>query len=148
VEFVAWWCVAVGVWIASLSAWSTHDFVVAAGCALPCAAAALAARRAVDAAWHPPLATLRWLALLPVGVVRDTAFVLSLPLRRRVPTELRAVDVGAPGDSPAAAGRRAVAVTVLNATPGTVVYGSDPERGTVLVHAVRGPSRTERTAAR
>jgi hypothetical protein len=155
VEASAWWCGAVGVWIASLSAWSMHDFVVAAGCAVPCAAAAVAARRAMRDSWRPPAESLRWLAVVPWSVLADSVRVLTLPFRsigagRSSTTgQLRTVNVGARGESAQAAGRHAVAIAVLSSTPGTYVVSVDAKAGTALIHAIGDrPSAVERACAR
>ena len=148
-ELVAWWVVAVGVWMASLSAYSAHDLVVACACAVPCAAAALGARRAVQGAWRPPAEVLRWLAALPLSMVTDAVRVLGWPLRRRSHGgKLRTIDVDAPGDDASAAGRRAAASFLLSSTPGSYVVASDEDRGTLTVHVLGRPSRLERRVAR
>jgi multisubunit Na+/H+ antiporter MnhE subunit len=126
VEGSIWWCVAVGVWIASLSAWSTQDFVVAAGCALPCAAAAVAARRAVRGAWRPRLRALRWVAVLPWSMATGAVAVLTLPFRSGRGVGFREVVLD---------DDHALAIAVLSSTPGTYVTSFDPESGTALVHA-------------
>lgn len=150
IELLAWWCVAVGIWIASLSAYSGHDLEVAAGCAVPCAAAAVVARRVIAGAWRPPADLLRWAALLPVANAVDAVRVLGWPLRRGAGGgEFRTVDVHAPGEDAAAAGRRAAAAFVLSSTPGSYVVLADENRGTLLIHALGGaPSALEREVGR
>lgn len=144
-ELAAWWVVAVGVWMASLSAYSGQDLVVAMGCAVPCAAAAVAARRAIEGAWRPPRDAIGWVALWPWEIVVGAAKVLTLPLRRSVTGELRRLDLAAGRETKArAAGRRAFATLALSATPTTFIVTTDDEKGTALAHAISAPSRLER----
>src|SRR5947209_16910486 len=114
VELLAWWVVAVGVWMASLSAWSGQELVVAAGCAVPCAVAAAGGRRAIGGAWRMPGQSLRWFLVLPVAIIVDAVRVLSWPARSRSGGIFRTVDVGARGGTPTATGRRAAASLALS----------------------------------
>src|SRR3954452_3244747 len=109
VELLGWWVVAVGVWMASLSAWSGQELLVAAGCAVPCAVAAVGARRAIDGAWRAAAAVVGWVLILPAAIVVDAARVLSWPVRSRSEGPFRTIDIGAPGGTSAATGRRAAA---------------------------------------
>jgi multisubunit Na+/H+ antiporter MnhE subunit len=145
-EVAVWWVVTVGVWMASLSAWSPHELEVAVPCALLCALAAAGARRAVRGRWHVPGEMLTWLALLPVAIVTDAVKVLSLPLRggRGAGTSFRTVTVSGRGDSAEQSGRRAVATIALSSTPGSYVVATDPDHGTALLHVVGPPGALER----
>lgn len=148
-ELGCWWVVTVAVWMATLSAWSVHDFVVAAGVAVPCAAAGVAARRAVDGAWRPPRELGRWLLSLPLAIVTDSVKILGLPWRRGSDTgNLRTVRLAPPGDGAAVAGHRALAVAVLSTSPSTYVVDVDDDAGTALLHAVGPPGRVERAVVR
>jgi multisubunit Na+/H+ antiporter MnhE subunit len=149
-ELAAWWAATLGVWMLSLSAYSRQDLVVAAFCALGCAAMAVLARRAVRGAWLPPPAALRWLVVLPWSIAVDTVRVLTLPwrpARRSTEGEFRTVSLGAQGETAAAAGRRAVASVVLSSTPGAYVVETDHRSGTALVHSLTPPSLVERRVA-
>ena len=149
VELVAWWAVAVGIWMASLSAYSGHDLLVACACAFPCATAAVVGRRVVRGAWRPPGELLRWLPALLVSMVTDAARVLAWPLRRSAGGgTLRTVDVAGVGDDAAGAGRRAFVTFLLCSTPGTYVLAADEERGTLTVHTLGEASLLERRVAR
>jgi multisubunit Na+/H+ antiporter MnhE subunit len=142
-EFCSWWAICFGVWIASLSAYNTHEFVVAAIAAIPSAAAGVAARRAVRGAWRPPVSALGWLALLPWVVAVDLgrlALLVVVPSRRRR-ARFQRVQIGPKGTSTEAAGERAVATLLLSLTPGSYIADIDPADGTALVHTLGGPSR-------
>ncbi|HET6908165.1 MAG TPA: Na+/H+ antiporter subunit E [Mycobacteriales bacterium] len=149
VEFVLWWAVVTGVWMASLSAWSWHDLVVAAGCGIPAALCAVGGRRAVRGAWRMPKDALRWLLHLPAAVVVDALRVFSLPFRRRpeAMTQFVSVDLGVTGQSARAAGHFAAATLVLSLTPGSYFVATDPKKGTALLHAVGPPSSLQRAVS-
>jgi hypothetical protein len=94
---------------------------------------------------------LRWLAALPRSVAVDTVHVLALPWHpagRSDAGEFRRVPLGAPGETPGAEGRRAVAAVLLSSTPGTYVVDTDPDTGTALVHAIGPPAPIERQVSR
>lgn len=150
-ELLIWWCVSVGVWMVSLSAYSGQDLVVAVACGLACAVMALLTRRAVRADARPPVAMLRWLAVLPGSIVLDAGRVLLLPWRPRARSTagtFRRLPLHAAGDSPGAVGRRATAAVLLSSTPGAFVVDVDPGSGTALVHAVGPESPVEREVTR
>jgi len=148
VELLGWYVVAIGVWMASLSAWSGQELIVAAGCAVPCAVAAVAARRAIDGAWTLPTETLRWLLILPAAIVVDAARVLTWPVRSGGGGDFRTIDIGAGGGAPAATGRRAAASLALSSTPGAYVVAADEKAGTVTLHGLGGSSKIERAVSR
>jgi multisubunit Na+/H+ antiporter MnhE subunit len=150
-EVLVWWCVSVGVWMVSLSAYSTQDLVAAVAGGLACAVMAVLTRRAVRADARPPAAMLRWLAVLPWSIVLDAVRVLLLPWRPRARTAagtFRRLPLQAPGNSPGAVGRRATASLLLSSTPGAYVVDVDPGSGTALVHAVGPASPIERQVTR
>jgi multisubunit Na+/H+ antiporter MnhE subunit len=151
VEVLVWWCVSVGVWLVSLSAYSGQDLAVAVACGLATAVMAVLTRRAVRADARPPAAVLRWLAVLPASILLDAVRVLALPWRPRARSAagtFRRLPLGAPGDSPAAVGRRATAAVLLSSTPGAFVVDVDPGSGAALVHAVGPASPIERQVTR
>jgi len=147
-ELLGWYVVAVGVWMASLSAWSGQELLVAAGCAVPCALAAVGARLAIGGAWRLPAESMRWLLLLPVAIVVDAVRVLSWPLRSSSGGSFRTVDIGTRGGTPLAAGRRAAASFALSSTPGSYVLAADEKAGTVTVHGLGGSSMIERAVSK
>jgi multisubunit Na+/H+ antiporter MnhE subunit len=146
VEFIAWWAIATGVWMASLSAWSWHDLVVAIGCGIPAALCAVGGRRAVRGQWRMPSAAMRWLIHLPATIVVDAVRVLALPLMRDPAAKTRfvTIDLGVTGGSARATGHRAAATLALSVTPGSYFVSTDPKAGTALVHAVGSPSTLQR----
>ena len=151
VELLSWWCVTVGVWMVSLSAYSSHDLVVAVACGLPCAVVAALARRAVRLDARPPAAMVRWSGVLPWSIAVDTARVLVLPWRPEVRAEagrFRRVRLGPPGVTAVAVGHRAAAAVLMSSTPGAYVIDVDPDTGTALVHSVGSPSVIERRVTR
>jgi multisubunit Na+/H+ antiporter MnhE subunit len=148
VECVAWWALTLGVWLASLSAWSWHDFVVAAGCAVPCAAAAVVARRLMGGSWPLPRQLWRWVALLPAAVVVDAARVLVLPLRRSPSAEFRTIRLPAASTAKQAAGAEAFATLLLSSTPGSYVVSTDRDERSALLHVIGPPTRLERAVSR
>src|SRR3954470_24132079 len=93
VELLGWWVVAVGVWMASLSAWSGQELLVAAGCAVPCALGAVGARVAIGGAWRTPPDAWRWFLMLPAAIVVDAVRVLSWPVRSRGGGSFRTIDI-------------------------------------------------------
>ena len=147
-EMFSWWVIAIGVWMASLSAYSGQELVVASGCAVPCAVAATAARRAIRGGWSMPSATLPWLLLLPAVVVSDAVRVLSWPLRSRSGGTMHTLDIGVRGSSARANGRRAAAAFVLSSTPGSYVVAADEQAGTLTVHGLGDASALERAVSR
>jgi len=148
VELIGWYVVAVGIWMASLSAYSGQELVVAAGCAVPCALAAVGARRAVGGAWQLPAEALRWFLILPAAIVVDAVRVLSWPLRTGGGGSFRTVDIGARGDTPAASGRRVAAALAVSSTPGAYVVAADEKAGTVTIHGFGGSSMIERAVSK
>lgn len=145
-EGFIWWAACVAIWLLSLSAFSYQEFVVAMSCALPCAVAAVAARRAVEGGWRFESRVLGIAMRLPRDIVVDSARVLSRPWsRRRIRGQFRTVSLEARGDSPQDSGRRAVVATLLSTTPGSYVVDTDPEGGTALVHTITPVSAIEHT---
>jgi multisubunit Na+/H+ antiporter MnhE subunit len=149
-ELLVWWGVTTGVWIVSLSAYSSQDLVAALACGLPCAIMAVLARRTVRLTARPPAEMVRWLGALPWSIAVDTVRVLALPWRPRSRSsagQFRRMPLGPPGTSAAAVGRRTAAALLMSATPGAYVVDVDPATGTALVHAVGPRSLIERQVA-
>lgn len=144
-----WWAFLVVVWIATLSAFSVAEVVVAAAAAVPCAIAARAARRAAGLRWVVPSGWSRWLLALPGAVVHDTAAALRLAARSHSrDDEFRKLGVPGERDEARWAGRAAGSITALSATPGSVVVAAD-ERNELLVHSLPiGRTRLEREVRR
>lgn len=150
VEIAVWWALSLGVWLMSLSAVSSEEYIVAVLASLPCGVAAAGARWAIGESW-----TLRpaWLApalLLPVAVFTDAAQVLASPLwSRRRGGRFSTIATGHAGDSARARAGRAVATMIVSTTPGTYVLDIDPDSGEMLVHSLapKGPSVEKAVAA-
>lgn len=146
VEIGVWWLVLVGVWLLTLTSFSSLELYVAAVCALPCAVAAIFARRAIRGRWRLWPGCWRWFLLVPQAVVADTAWSLSTLCRRtggsveRVP--LRPHD----GDSVT---RQALATLLLSSCPSTVVLDARAKDQKLLVHRLgRRGSALERAVRR
>ena len=139
---VPWWMAAcTGVWLLTLSSVSWPDLAVAAACAVPCALAARAGRRAVGGHWRPRLRWLAWLAPLAAAIPADLARLFLVAAR---PAAAQAGD-GPPGrfqritmprgePVPVASARHALATLTISATPGSLVIDSDPAAGTLDLH--------------
>jgi multisubunit Na+/H+ antiporter MnhE subunit len=156
-EFAAWWAVGVGIWLASLSAWSSAELLTAAVASAAAAAVAVAARQVLGGRWRPPAALLTVALRLPPVVVADTVRVLALAFRRRHPVTgtFRVVQLRAfgrrdadGGSGTGAEGEWAVATLVASATPGTYILDVDPRTGRAVIHAVLPMSPVERAIAR
>jgi hypothetical protein len=119
-------------WLLTLSTFPIPELVAAVAVALPCAAAATVARRAVGASWRVRPGWARWLPPLPAAVLADTARVLTAVLRRPVVRAERGrllrVAPHPESDARYAATQRALAVIALSLPPGSVVVGADPDR--------------------
>lgn len=136
VEVVVWWALLVGVWVLTLSSAPPVELAVAAAAALPCALAARAARRAMEGGWTLAPGWGRWLVVLPVAVLADSARLLFAGVRRiRGRGDLREVTTSA-GEGARAKGHRALASLVLSATPSGFVVDTRPDDGVLVVHAV------------
>ena len=152
-ELLFWWAAAMGVWLLTLSSMSLPEVSIAAASALPCAVLAIAARRAVGGSWPPRAAWLRWAAPLPVAVLADGVRVLGraagvLVGRRIEDGELRPVHLPRERPAPRRHSRESMAVTLTNASPGTVVIDLDEDSGRMLLHALGlGSSLMEKVVA-
>lgn len=139
---MVWWAVATAVWMITLSTAPVQEYLLAAACGLPCAAAALWTRRVLAASWTLRGPWLRPLLVLPVVIVTDAAQVLVAAIRPGQPGgDFETVPTGAVGDDTRSRSRRALATFFLSAAPGSYVLDADPETGHLMVHrlARRGP---------
>jgi multisubunit Na+/H+ antiporter MnhE subunit len=140
-ELLFWWAAAMGVWLLTLSSMTLPEVSIAAAAGLPCAVVAIAARRAVGGSWPPRPAWLRWAAPLPVAVVADGVRVLGraagvLVGRRIGDGEIRPVQLPVERPAPRRHSREAMAVALVSATPGTVVFDLDDDSGRMHLHAL------------
>lgn len=145
-EVLAWWAVTFSVWMISLSSAPLQEYLLAVGCALPCALAAFGARRALEASWRARPAWLKPLLAVPFVLVSDAIQVFAAVVRPGQPGgRFEKVPTGAVDDGPEARSRRAVATFFMSVTPGSYVLDADPDTGELLVHSLarRGP-RMER----
>ena len=142
VRLVVWWVALALVWVASLSAVTWQELVVAGAAAMLCVGVAVVAKRMVSGRRVPRPAWLRGLRLLPWAVLTETVLVWRMALRRirRRPVEGVTRELRLDGErSPA---RQATAVMLLAATPGTVVVDVDRRANVVRLHsfvATEGP---------
>ena len=140
-ELLFWWAAATGVWLLTLSSMSLSEVAVASASGLPCAVAAIAARRAVDGSWPARPAWLRWLVPLPLAVVADTARVLgraaAVLVGRPVPSgRLRTVRLDRDRPDARWRSRQAVSTVLVSAAPGTVVVDVEVDTGLMRLHAL------------
>lgn len=155
VEVLVWWALLLGVWEVTLSGTTLPEISAAAAAGLASAVAATAARRAVDVQGMPIadwLRRLRWLPMVAISVVLDTARVLVLAGRhlrhRDVSGSFRTVWLRRDRETSADM-HRALATLVVSSTPGSLVCDADPEQHTLLEHRlVDGASTLEEVVAR
>ena len=119
-----------------VSAVDRAELVLAVLLGLVAALVASAARTAQPTSWSVRASWVRWLALLPLSVLRDAGAVARAALMGSSGTWRRVPVAGAAGDTARARAARSVAGLVLSASPGTVVVDVDPDAGTALVHAL------------
>jgi len=151
VEFAGWWAMLVGMWLLTLSSFNTEDFVVAAGCAVPCAVAALMARAAFGGRWSFRMSWLGWSGPLARSALVDAVRVLSVALRHpgagRSIGHLVEVPLPEEAAEALAAGRESAAELTLSMTPGSFVVHGDPDR--LVVHSLlRGEPALARTVTK
>jgi multisubunit Na+/H+ antiporter MnhE subunit len=130
-EVVAWWAALLGVWLASLNAFSFAELATATCVALVCAVAAWAARRAANARWRIDPRWLRWSRFAPWAILHDTIAVLRLAAGPDRPEHdsFDNVDLAGRRD-----GHEALATTMISTAPGSVVVDAEQDR--LLVHRV------------
>lgn len=140
-EVLVWTLLTWGVWLVSLSVVDNQDLLVGVLAALVCGLAATGVRRRLGLRWRPRLSLLWPVLLLAISIPVDAAAVLLgawRPSARR-PLTIE-VDIGAAGDGPEAAARRAVVIAVVSATPSSVVLDADPDSGRLVLHTLRSPA--------
>lgn len=140
-ETLVWTALCAGVWLLTLSSISAQEVVTAVLSSVPCGVVAAAARRAVQGHWPPRPAWARWLPPFPLAVVADGVRVLGLAagvlIGRRIPAgeiERRRLRRDRPEHRWQA--HQALALTLVTATPGTVVLDIDEESGEMLLHTL------------
>ena len=117
-EVVAWWAVAVSVWMISLSTAPLQEYLLAVACGLPCGVAAFAARRATRTSWALRPGWLKPRLLAPVAIVTDAVQVFFAVLRPAQPGgRFETVPTGAVDDTPHARSRRALATFFMSLIP-------------------------------
>lgn len=137
----------------TLSVATGPELIGAVVCGGLCAMPAVAARRALGAAWRPDPRWGAWIGPLVAAVAGDTVRLLGRVLPRliaRRPGGARVREVRPPADrdEARAAARRAFGALVLSASPGSVVLDW-PEDGPVVLHALgSGGSALEEAVTR
>lgn len=145
-----WWACCVGVWLLTLSSVSGAEVGVASGSAVPCALAAILARRALRASWRGELRWVAWLPILIAQVALDTARIFGAVAvgragRRGSPPKLTPVRVDGRGARGAL--RQGLAALVVSASPGSLVV--DVDRSELSVHFLwRGSPSTAAAVSR
>ncbi|HEY4022858.1 MAG TPA: Na+/H+ antiporter subunit E [Pseudonocardiaceae bacterium] len=127
-EIVIWWVVLLGVWLASLNAFSYAELATAAALALPCAFAARAARIAARGQWRLAVrgrSAVHGLRFLPMAILHDTVSVLRLALGRDRPEDDSFDEVELRGE-------QALATIMVSTAPGSVVIDAGADH--LLVH--------------
>lgn len=132
---LALWCLGGTLfWLATASTVTFGETLIAAAIALIAAVLARVARRAIPFQAKPPLAWIRWAALVPVSAVADAVRLVPW-LRGRQPEGI--AEEHLPGSTaPTETGLRAGGIVALSATPGTVVVDCDPTTGAVRLHSL------------
>lgn len=139
-EVAVWWAACVGTWLLTLSSVNLEDLCVAIPAGLLCGLAATTGRRLAGGRWRPQLRWVRWLVVLPIGVVADTVGVWKAAARaavdpaRRGRRQVSRVPIGEPAS--VAAARQALVTLVVSASPGSLVIDVDPDAGELLVHSL------------
>ncbi|NUP74889.1 MAG: hypothetical protein HOQ07_09635, partial [Sinomonas sp.] len=123
-------------WLATAATITLAETLVAAAVALVGAVLARVARRAMPFNARPRRVWLGWAALVPVAAAADMARLVRW-YRGPQKAEVRESRMPA-SERPPATGWRAGGITVLSATPGSVVIDSDPTSGRVKVHSLVG----------
>lgn len=156
IETAAWTLLLVGVWLATLTAVTGSEVVIAVIVALALAPVALASRRTLGVVVRPRAAWARWLVRVPAAVVADSAQLAVAVVRAARGDRTIGADreLTLPAeDVPRARTRVALAALVVSCTPGSYVADARPATanapGTLVVHALRPrPSGLERAVTR
>lgn len=133
-ELVLWWMAGTVSWLVTVTTVTVPETVAAASTAVFGAVLARMARRAMGFRAAARGIWLRWAALVPAAAVADTARLARwLAGPRRESLNGRTM----PGSrSPRATGWTAGAMIALSATPGSVVFSSDPDGNRIRVHVL------------
>lgn len=152
VEVASWWVILSCLWLITASSVSEAEVVAGVVLSVPCALAAVGARRAVGASWRLRPGWIRCLLPLPAKAMADAWRILAAVARRPLVAgdrgRLVEVVVAEDDDSDRAAARRALALLALSYSPGSLVVDSADHRMTLHVltedRARRGhwPERT------
>lgn len=144
-EIGIWCAVCLGVWLASLSKVSGAELVIAGCSSLACAVAAASARRAVQGAWRFRARWFMSALTLPVRIVTDYITVLGTSLRGGEGQFVTLDIPQAKGATQRAAGKRALALFIVNVSPSSFVLDIDPSSGRSLAHVMStDPHRLEK----
>jgi hypothetical protein len=135
VEAVTWTLLCVGVWWLTLSSITWQDTALAGAAGVVSAACAVGGRRLTDDRWRMHVRWLRWLAVLPVSVVADTAAVLAGVYRlRRSCDAKRTYRLPDREAAPTSSGRAALGALAMSASPASYVFDTDSEFRVLHVH--------------
>jgi multisubunit Na+/H+ antiporter MnhE subunit len=139
VEVASWWVLLCCLWLTTASSVSEAEMVAAVVLSVPCAVAAVGARRAVGASWRLRPGWVRCLVPLPAKAVADSCRILVMVVRQPLVAgdrgRLAEVVMTEDDDSDRAAARRALALVALSYSPGSLVVDSGDDKMTVHVLA-------------
>ena len=142
-ETVWWWSLMFGVWVLTLSGSTLAEIFCAVPSAFLAAIAAVTTRRTLGGRWLPNPTWVRWLPVLAVSVVLDTARVLALAIRqlrsREAPGGFDVVQLHTQSTWPGlveADAHRAYAALAITSTPGSIVYHSEPDSHRLCLHTL------------
>ncbi|WP_157034575.1 hypothetical protein [Actinocatenispora sera] len=144
---LAWWVVLMACWLATLATLAPVELAVGAVGAVIATGTAVAAHRALRRRWSFDPRWLRWLALVPLAALTESALLLTLVRRERRERGpgLRRLEQPEIGSGARADGHRAVGGAVLSAAPGSylVDWSGDAQRPVLLHTVVRGWPRLD-----
>ncbi len=133
-ELALWWLAGTLSWLVTVSTVTVPETVTAVSTALLGAMLARMARRAMGFQAAAQGIWLRWAALVPLAAVTDT---VRLAGWLTGPQEETLGEQPMPGTrQPRGRGWRAGAMIALSATPGSVVFSSDPVMNRIRVHVL------------
>lgn len=152
VEVLVWWASLTAVWLVLAPSPNGSELLVGAVAALPCAALAPACRVVLGVRWRFRVRWIGWVLPLLLGVVLDSAVLLTRALLRRgEPSRPERVELPHEQDRHLAFGRHAASAAVLASTPSTVVLDDEVRDGNehLLVHPLgQGSDRLLRRVRR
>ncbi|HWC79598.1 MAG TPA: hypothetical protein VG756_06505 [Pseudonocardiaceae bacterium] len=135
-ELAAWWVVLCLVWIATLSSWSVQEVATACALAVPCAFAALGARRAEGSAWRPRGQWFAWLARAPGAIARETVGLLRIALLGKEAGEFRELRLPEETAEARRAARSGLSMFTVSVAPGSVVVDSAEDGRVIVLHSL------------